>query len=230
VRRRIEFTMPTYNISKSFHWDGHITDPAEASKVASVCRMFGLTVDRLRKNHAAFNCRLQINDGDIVYITGPSGAGKSVLLCELEKSIPPTNRVNLAQIKLPKDKTLIDCIDGDFLSCLKTLSIAGLNDVFCILNQPANLSEGQQYRFRLAVALAAGKKFIFADEFCSNLDRITAAVISHNIHKFAKRKGVTFILAASHDDILLDLAPDVLVTQELSGQTQVIYKTQDSRR
>lgn len=210
--------MPTYSISKSFQWNGQITD-----KVAQVCRMFGLTVDRLRRNHTNFNCQLQIEDGNIVYITGPSGAGKSVLLCELEKSIPSADRINLAQIKLPKDKTLIDYIEGDFLSCLRTLSTAGLNDVFCILNQPANLSEGQQYRFRLAMALAAGKKFIFADEFCTNLDRITAAVISHNIHKFAKRNGVTFILAASHDDILLDLIPDVLVVQELSGQTQVIY-------
>ncbi len=217
--------MPTYSISKSFQWNGRISD-----KVAQVCRMFGLTVDRLKNNHINFNCRLQINDGDIVYITGPSGAGKSVLLGELEKSIPASDRVNLARIKLPRDKTLIDCIDGDFLSCLRTLSTAGLNDVFRILNQPANLSEGQQYRFRIAMALAEGKKFIFADEFCSNLDRITAAVISHNIHKFAKRKGVTFVLAASHDDILLDLIPDVLVVQELSGETQVIYKKSEVRR
>jgi ABC-type ATPase with predicted acetyltransferase domain len=74
------------------------------------------------------------------------------------------------------------------------------------------------------MALAAGKKFVFADEFCSNLDRITAAVIAYNIHKFAKRAGMTFILAGSQEDILLDLAPDVLVVKELSGQTQVIYK------
>lgn len=74
------------------------------------------------------------------------------------------------------------------------------------------------------MALAAGKKFVFADEFCSNLDRITAAVIAYNIHKFAKRGGMTFILAGSHEDILLDLAPDVLVVKELSCQAQVIYK------
>jgi len=214
--------MATYRISKSFQWQGQITD-----KVASVCRMFGLTVDRLRKNYTNFSCRLDINDGDIVYITGPSGAGKSVLLGELEKSIRPSDRVNLARIKLPKDKTVIDCIDDDFLSCLRTLSTAGLNDVFCILNQPANLSEGQKYRFRLAMAMASEKKYVFADEFCSMLDRITAAVIAHNIHKFAKRNGVTFILASSHDDIPLDLAPDVLVVQELCGETQVIYKSED---
>jgi len=212
--------MPTYSVSKGFNWQGTITD-----KVASVCRMFGLTVDRLTERRFNHSYQLEINKGEIVYLTGPSGAGKSVLLRELEKSIsPPSDRVNLARIKLPSDKTLIDCIDGDLLRSLRTLSIAGLNDCFCILNQPQNLSDGQKYRFRLAMALAAKKKFIFADEFCSELDRITAAVISYNVHKFAKRTGTILILASSHDDILLDLSPDVLVVKELSGPTQVIYK------
>ncbi len=214
--------MPKYCVSRTVRWQGQITD-----KAAAVMRMFGLTADRLAESAAAdlaHNCQLEINDGDIVYITGPSGAGKSVLLRELEKSVPASDKVNLAGIKLPSDRTLIDCIDGDLLASLKTLSIAGLNDVFCVLNQPSNLSDGQKYRFRLAMALATGKKFVLADEFCSNLDRITAAVISYNVHKFAKRTGVTFILASSHDDILLDLAPDVLVIKELSGETEVIYK------
>jgi len=186
--------------------------------------MFGLTADRLTERRVTYSCQLEINDGDIVYITGPSGAGKSVLLGELEKSIPASRRVNLARIKLPRDKTLIDCIEGDFMTALRILSTAGLNDVFCVLNKAGNLSDGQKYRFRLAMALAAGKKFVFADEFCSELDRITAAVIAYNIHKFAKRTGVTFILASSHDDILVDLSPDILVVKELSGKTQVVYK------
>jgi ABC-type ATPase with predicted acetyltransferase domain len=211
--------MPTYSISKSFRWRGKFTD-----KVVQVCRMFGLTVDRLKQRCVINNCRLEINDGDIVYITGPSGAGKSVLLKELEKAVPASDRVNLARIKLPRDKTLIDCVDADMLTSLRMLSEAGLNDVFCILNQPANLSDGQKYRFRLAMAMAAEKKFIFADEFCCGLDDITAAVISYNIHKFAKRTGTTFILASSHRDNLLDLTPDVLIIKELSEKAQVIYK------
>ncbi|MFB0524317.1 MAG: ABC transporter [Phycisphaerae bacterium] len=206
-------------ISKSFKWQGTITD-----RVASVCRMFGLNADRLTERRFNHKCQLEIQDGDIVYITGPSGVGKSMLLGELEKSIPASDRVNLAQIELPSDKTLIDCIDGDLLRGLRLLSTAGLNDCFCILNQPSNLSAGEKYRFRLAMALAAEKKFVFADEFCCELDRITAAVISYRLHKFAKRTGTTFILASSHEDILLDLAPDVLVVKELSGSTEVIYK------
>ena len=211
--------MPRYTLSKSFSWQGRITE-----KVAQVCRMFGLTAERLTERNVSHNCTIEINAGDIVYITGPSGAGKSVLLGELAKSVPAPEKVNLNEIEMPCDKTLIDCIDGDLLTGLKLLSAAGLNDIFCILNQPANLSDGQKWRFRLAMALAEQKKFIFADEFCSSLDRITAAVIAYNIRKFAKRYGVTFILAASHEDTLLDLAPDVIVVSELSGKTQVIYK------
>jgi len=193
-------------------------------KAAAVMRMFGLTADRFAEREIIKDCQLEINDGDIVYITGPSGCGKSVLLKELKKAVPAEERVDLDEIELPAGKTLIDCMEGDFLAGLRLLSVAGLNDVFCVLNQPARLSEGQKYRFRLAMALAAKKKFVFADEFCSNLDRISAAVISYNIHKFAKRNNVTFILASAHEDILADLEPDVLVVRELSGATEVIYR------
>lgn len=211
--------MPTYSVSKTFAWKGQITE-----KVAAVMRMFGLTVDRLTERAANHNCTIKIKAGDIVYITGPSGSGKSVLLDELEKSVPVSDKINLNEIELPADKALIDCIEADLLKALKLLSTAGLNDVFCVLNEPANLSDGQKWRFRLAMALATGKKIVLADEFCSELDRVTAAVIAYNVHKFAKRTGVTFVLASSHEDILLDLSPDVLVVRELSGPTQVIYK------
>jgi ABC-type ATPase with predicted acetyltransferase domain len=216
--------MPTYSVSKIFGRGVQITE-----RSAAVMRMFGLTVDRLAEKTFTINCRLEINDGDIVYITGPSGAGKSVLSGEIEKFIPASDRINLNEIKLPGDKTLIDCIGGDFMEGLGLLSIAGLGDAFCVLSRPAELSDGQKYRFRLATALASGKRFIFADEFCCGLDRITAAAISYNVQKFAKRNGVTFVLAGTHEDILGDLAPDVLVVKELSGATEVIYKDKRAR-
>ncbi|MGB2861847.1 MAG: hypothetical protein WBC05_00850 [Sedimentisphaerales bacterium] len=211
--------MATYSISKTFKWRGTVTD-----KVASVCRMFGMTIGRLTEQCFTHVCRLEIDAGDIVYLTGPSGAGKSVLLAELQKAVPAGEKVNLADIPLPADRTLIDCIDADIMESLRFLSVTGLNDCFCILNQPVNLSAGQQYRFRLAMALASGKKFVFADEFCSGLDSVTAAIISYRLQKFAKRTGTTFILASSREDILLDLAPDVLVVKQLSGPAEVIYK------
>lgn len=217
--------MNSYNITK--HFDPPKADLWRSDKAAAVMRMFGLTMDTLAdkmQTHSSSHAQLEINDGDIVYITGPSGAGKTVMLKELEKAVPAQQRLNLAQIRLPRDKTLIDCIDADVVMGLRLLSVAGLSDCLCILNQPANLSDGQKYRFRLAMAIAAKKKFVFADEFCSNLDRISATAIAYNVHKFAKKTGTTFVLASSHNDIVLDLAPDVLVVKELCGPTQVIYK------
>jgi ABC-type ATPase with predicted acetyltransferase domain len=215
--------MATYNVLKTFKWQGTVTD-----KVASVCRMFGLSLNRVTEQRFTHSCRLEINPGDIIYLTGPSGAGKSVLLAELEKAVPAGEKVNLAEIVLPDDRTLIDCIEADLAEGLRFLSVAGLNDCFCILNQPANLSAGQQYRFRLAMALATGRKYVFADEFCSELDNVTAVVISYRLRKFAKRTGTTFILASSRDDILPDLAPDVLVVKQLSGPAEVIYRRKAS--
>ena len=52
--------MPRYSVSKSFNWQGTISN-----KVAAVCRMFGLTADRLTERHVTHNCQLEINDGDI---------------------------------------------------------------------------------------------------------------------------------------------------------------------
>ncbi len=169
-------------------------------------------------------CQVRLQDGDICYITGASGAGKSVLLGELQNAVSSDESVNLDEIELEDDRSLIDCFSGDCLETLKTLSKSGLNDVFTVLNQPRYLSDGQKYRFRLAKALSTERKMIFADEFCSALDRISAAVIAYNIRKFADRNGTIFVLASSHDDIMSDLQPDVVIVKHLNGETEVIYK------
>ncbi len=211
--------MQTYSIEKAFPWRGKLT-----SKVISVMKMFGLDVERLKSGSLCHKCKINLKAGDICYITGASGAGKSVLLRELYELVPAQDRLNLDDVKLEKGKTLVDCIEGNFFEALKILSTAGLSDVFCVLNEPTKLSDGQKYRYRLARALAGGKKMIFADEFCAGLDRITAAVIAHNIRKIARRSGRTFVLASSHDDLLCDLLPDVVVIKHLTGKTEVIYR------
>jgi len=212
--------MAIYKVEKQFSWQGPLSD-----KATRVCRMFGLTIDRLTDKAPMHKCRVEIRPGDIVYLTGPSGAGKSVLLRELERCVPASDAVNLTGIDLPQDRTVVDCFDSDVVTSLRTLSTVGLSDVFSLLNRPCWLSDGQKYRFRLARALAAGKPFVFADEFCSELDRITAATVAFNVHRLAKRTRTTLVLASSRDDILMDLAPDVLVVKDFSGPAEVIYRT-----
>jgi ABC-type ATPase with predicted acetyltransferase domain len=211
--------MAIYKVDKQFPWQGPLSD-----KAARVCRMFGLTLDRLTTGAPRHQCHVEIRPGDIVYLTGPSGAGKSVLLREIERCVPASDAVNLAGIDLPRDRTVVDCFDSDVVTSLRMLGTVGLSDVFSMLNRPCWLSDGQKYRFRLARALMAGKPFIFADEFCSELDRITAATVAFNVHRLAKRAGTTLILASSRDDILMDLAPDVLLVKDFSSPAEVVYR------
>jgi ABC-type ATPase with predicted acetyltransferase domain len=225
--------MRKFSVAKQFEIyppDTGRVNPQKSARVTTVMRMFGVSIDRLKDQQTTHACTVEVNDGDIVYITGPSGAGKSVLLREMQTVVPDDDKIVIEQIALPANKPAIDCIGGSgTIDALSILSYAGLSDVFCMLNAPANLSEGQKYRFRLACALASGKKFIFADEFCSNLDRITAGVIAYNVRRFAKRNNVTFFLASAHEDILADLQPDVLVVKSFAGEAEVTYKSKSKK-
>ncbi|HNY77603.1 MAG: ATP-binding cassette domain-containing protein [Sedimentisphaerales bacterium] len=212
--------MSIYTVKKEFDWAGPVSE-----RVVKLCRMFGVTLERLADRGPVHQCSLQIEPGDIVCITGPSGSGKSVLLRELEQSIPAGDRINLDDIRLPDDQTVIDCFDSDLVTSLQTLTAAGLGGVFGLVNRPCLLSDGQKYRFRLARALAMARPFVFADEFCSELDRITAATVAFNAARFVRRARTTLIVATSHDDILMDLSPDALVVKDFTSPARVIYKT-----
>lgn len=216
--------MGRYCVSRGFCWDADLT-----KKVRGVMRLFGLDLERVRSGQRQHSLDVRIGQGEICFITGASGAGKSVTLRELYEATCQEDRLWLDDISIDTDKSLVDCIEGDLLSVLRVLSRAGLSDAFSVLNKPGSLSEGQRYRYRLAKALAGDAKVIFADEFCSNLDRITAAVIAHNIRRAADETGKTFLLASSHDDILWDLRPDVIVVKKFAGGDQIIYSNQRSR-
>ncbi|MHC4745561.1 MAG: hypothetical protein ACYS8Z_26905 [Planctomycetota bacterium] len=211
--------MTTFNISKTFEWRGAFTD-----KVARICKIFGLTEDWVRDKKETHSCKVDIRAGDVVCITGPSGSGKTVLLGEIEKGIPPEQRINLNCIEIPDDKSVIDCIDAGVFETLRAISIAGLNDTMAVLNQPSNLSEGQKWRFRLAVAVSMGRKYVFADEFCANLSRLAAATIAFKVARHAKREGITFVVAASAKDFLADLSPDVIISKAKYEPATVVYK------
>ena len=50
-------------------------------------------------------------------------------------------------------------------------------------------------------------------------------MISYNIRRYAKKHGVTFILASVHEDILFDLEPDVIISKSFDEKATVTYKS-----
>lgn len=202
-------------------------EPPTTPRATELIRMFGLRLERVRERHLRHRCRLELRPGDIVYITGASGAGKTCLLNALYEQVDPADRLRLCEIPLHDDRPAIDCLDQAIFSSTETFSRAGLSDIFDMLQTPAALSTGQQHRFRLAMALVHPATFVFADEFTSSLDRITAATIAYRLRKLSWRSKKIFVLASCHEDVLADLLPDILIEKRLSGKHRILYKDKE---
>lgn len=216
--------MQKFYLDVSFDWNLTLTD-----RMKELMRLFGLRLERLKKQRLWHQCSLTLKPGQICYIAGSSGSGKSVLLNALYDQIPADQRIRLSDIPCDSQRSLIDCMDGDVLDAVRTLCKAALGDVFTMLGKPAQLSAGQQWRYRLARVLATDKQWIFVDEFTATLDRISACVIALNLRKIANETGRIFVLASCHEDILMELQPDVVLMKYLNGKTTRIEKHGQTR-
>lgn len=201
--------MSVYHIDKRFH-----TEVERSDRVLEIAEAFGLGLDD--KEFVVFdNQPLEIQQGDVVYITGQSGSGKSTVLKELVIQMN-TEGLQVADIDKVEllDKPLIDQIGKDTAEALNLLSIAGLNDAYLFIRKPKELSDGQRYRFRLAKIIESGAKVWVADEFLAVLDRTTAKVIAFNLQKVARKMGATLMVATTHTDMVDDLAPNLYIEKK----------------
>jgi ABC-type ATPase with predicted acetyltransferase domain len=215
--------------------------PASENRL-KVAEMFGIGLDETYEVALFDGLSIDVRPSDVIYITGPSGSGKSVLLGRLVGGLraawPEAAAADLASITLDGDLPVIDRIappDGSGLAlaaALRVLSAAGLADAFCLLRRPDELSDGQRWRLRLALALAEvapalggpGERLLIADEFCSTLDRTCARAVAHRVRKLADDARLTVVAASAHDDLAEDLDPDVLVVKHEGRCVEVHYR------
>lgn len=185
--------------------------------------------------------------GQIILLTGPSGAGKSTLLRQIRRSACESMRwVDLGKIVLPRAAVIdvmADAMEGKrhsklnsteseeeeaILRALRALSRVGLGEVWTYLRTPAQLSDGQRWRLRLAMALArAGAAqrrltVLAADEFAAPLDRVTALVVARGLRKaISAQPSVCAIVATTRDDLAGALQPDLQVCCDFGVYDQV---------
>ncbi|WP_063894857.1 ATP-binding cassette domain-containing protein [Burkholderia anthina] len=209
--------MTTYLIDKRFH-----TRVARSQRVVEVAEAFGLGLDD--KEFVIFDqLNLDVEQGDVVYITGQSGAGKSLLLRELSDQMDAAGKkvANLDHVHLEPDVPLIDQIGTSTNDAIRLLSIAGLNDAYLFIRKPGELSDGQRYRFRLAKAIESQADVWVADEFMAVLDRTAAKVIAYAVQKTARKVGATVIVATTHLDLVEDLQPSLYIEKRYREKLRV---------
>jgi ABC-type lipoprotein export system ATPase subunit len=154
---------------------------------------------------------LKREDWNIGLIVGPSGAGKSTAL----NNIAPQPSFSFD----PK-KALIS--NFDFLEpseAAKLLTSIGLSSVPAWLRPYGVLSNGEQYRARLAMVLgkAAPNEIITVDEYTSVIDRNVAKAMSVAVSKYIRREGLKVVLASCHYDIIDWLQPDFVYEPKKGG-------------
>ena len=180
-------------------------------RTSQVMDHFGIAFEQGEQTLVA-GWELPIEPGQVVCFTGDSGSGKSSLLRAAAAQL--TGVSNLEELTL-EPKSLVDQLPLPLGEALELLTACGLGEAPLLLRTPFELSEGQRYRFRLALAIARAATWVLADEFTATLDRTLAQVIALNIQKLSQRRGIGFLLATTHEDILPDLQPDVHVACRL---------------
>lgn len=190
-------------------------------RVIKVAESFGIGLED--KEFVLFeNLALDIRQGDVVFVTGQSGSGKSCLLREIAEGLKAEGKA-VASIDdvIFDDSPLIDQIGENMQQATELLSLAGISDAYLYIRKPSELSDGQRYRFRLAKLLEQGSDVWIADEFGAVLDRVTAKVVAYNLQKVARKNGKTLVLATTHNDMIDELGPDIIVRKRFKDRIEI---------
>ncbi|MCI8010339.1 ATP-binding cassette domain-containing protein [Klebsiella pneumoniae] len=212
--------MSKYVINVSFN-----TRVNKTIRTLEIAESFGLGLDE--KAWTLYdNLELDIERGDVVYVTGQSGSGKSVVLRELQRLMADAGQrvSSIDDFVFADDTNVIDQLGKTTSDALGLLSMAGLNDAYLFVRKPSEMSDGQKYRLKIAKLIESGADVWVADEFGAVLDRVTAQVVASNLQRAARAVGATVIVATTHEDLKNALRPSVQITKHYKERVKVDYE------
>ena len=201
----------------------------------AVQHAFGLAPDEIRSD-VVRGITLEIAPREVVLVVGPSGSGKTSLLRAM-RDRKPTGEIEFSgRIYFPKNarlgwfrpirsrRPMIEVISPrSFQKGLLLLGMAGLSEAYLYLKRFDELSAGQQYRAMLAQLIASDANMWLADEFCANLDPMTANAVAHKAQRVARMTGASLLVAAPHTASFVEsLAPDKVVVLTAAWEHSVV--------
>lgn len=178
---------------------------------------------RYGQHLALDSINLQVNQGEILFVTGPSGAGKTTLMNVLAGNIEPmTGKVlrrqssfaaNVFQdLRLLSKKTCEDNLwlaydrsiyknKNEFYSDLTELSkLLGVWDKLSLKIEDTN--GGLKQKIAMIRALLTKPQILLADEPTSSLDRNNAINMFELLNFYNAKKGLTIIWSTHNKDLI----------------------------
>lgn len=192
----------------------------ETRSTKIVMDAFGLKGDTVYANLVQ-NISVKASNGNIILVVGTSGSGKSVFLDALDPNKTLSSNLMVKRTgslrhsagwlrPLRNDIPIFEALAEKFTPdrAFVALSRVGLSEALVFIKPFWMLSRGQQYRAMIADLLLRDEEVWLLDEFCSDLDPITAKVVAHNLRKQIIASGrIAFIAAANHAHYLDALRP-----------------------
>ncbi len=191
---------------------------------------FGITTKTVRTRIVG-PLSLTVQAGTVTFVAGASGCGKSLLLDRLDpgwhsatvetygKIFPATYSV-ARLTPFPADAPLFEHLATEHgpERAFEALARVGLSEALVFLKPFEMLSRGQRYRAMLADLILGDAQVWLVDEFCSDLDPLTARIVAHKLRETVwQEQRIAFVAAANHAHFIAALRPHRILALRTGG-------------
>lgn len=218
-------------------WSNYEIPQSEYNRL--VMSSFGISTERLTQRLTGA-VDLSVSPGSVVFVAGASGCGKSLFLANLDPNwsretitvrgeiVPQSYKAGWLR-PFPMNAPLFGYLAERHGAerAFDALARVGLSEALLFLKPFEMLSRGQRYRAMLADLILGDDDVWLIDEFCSDLDPLSARIVASRLHKTVRKEGrIAFVAAANHGHFIKALRPSrVLVLR--TGREAIVGTGKD---